>query len=686
MSSFNEFFDYFNQINDIQFESYSFYPFLETIIILLIIYFLYKLYSSLYSLDIKYQNSSIFINCQCEACKKRLKKLIKKNHKNKYTKTYIFILLILSYLVKHYYDIILENQEKTKSFDPYDILQITPLSSKNDVKKAYKKLALLYHPDKNRDDINAKNKFMLINKAYETLTNEISKKNFELYGNPDGPISMRLSLGLPGFIFNKSYHTFILIIFLFIVCIVIPYKFIVWYNNISNFEENGLLKITKKNFKKSTNLNVVLINLPFIIGSSQEFNLIKEPHIKSEITQINNLFDKYRNHFKNKEELRQIGFRIPLNNKKAIGIAYEYSFCDRTDKNYLKLHKLNEYINLYSKLLDAFIDSQKEKLFQLKYIDKHKNKLNELKLSEDLKEITSLDPIVFEFIFSCLIYQECFYQGIPVTLIQKPFISYTQLPHISSSICETFKNKDVDITLEQFLKYADNEKEDILKNIFDFKNTEINDIIEASKAIPRYEYKVDSFVEGYKDTGFIKGDKVTFKIKIKRSNPEDKKFGILHSKYYPDVFNEFIYVIVFNGNNLLKMDKIFINKKETEYIFTIVINNIGIIPIKIVFMSGNFLLNNDIINCQIKCEEKSEKRDEMMKNIENINKNEKIEKSFFQKIISEFFGLDENVEEEEEIEDNQANNKEEEIINDKEKNNENINSSAINKESEINDS
>ena len=191
--------------------------------------------------------------------------------------------------------------------------------------------------------MNAKNKFILINKAYETLTDEISKRNFELYGNPDGPISMRLSIGLPSFILNKSYHTLILIIFLFVVCIFVPYKFMSWFNHNSKFEENGLLKTTNNNFKKSTNLNTILINLPFILGNSQEFNLIKEPHIKSEFTLINNLYEKYIRNFKNKEELKNIGYRISLNNKKAIGIAYEYSFCDRTDKNYIKLHKLNDY-------------------------------------------------------------------------------------------------------------------------------------------------------------------------------------------------------------------------------------------------------------------------------------------------------------------------------------------------------
>ena len=97
---------------------------------------------------------------------------------------------------------------------------------------------------------------------------------------------MRMSLGLPSFLLNKSYHKFILFGFLIIICIITPYKFITWFNRITDFESNGLLKSTKNIFKKSTNLNTTLANLPFILGSSKEFLFINEPHIKSEFTQI----------------------------------------------------------------------------------------------------------------------------------------------------------------------------------------------------------------------------------------------------------------------------------------------------------------------------------------------------------------------------------------------------------------
>jgi translocation protein SEC63 len=40
------------------------------------------------------------------------------------------------------------------------------------IKKAYRKLALLYHPDRNPDNPEASAKFIIISKAYECLTDE----------------------------------------------------------------------------------------------------------------------------------------------------------------------------------------------------------------------------------------------------------------------------------------------------------------------------------------------------------------------------------------------------------------------------------------------------------------------------------------------------------------------------------
>ncbi|CAH0480557.1 unnamed protein product [Peronospora belbahrii] len=55
--------------------------------------------------------------------------------------------------------------------DPYKVLGIKRSASETEIKKAYRLLALKWHPDKNRDNPAAEQEFMRINAAYDTLVN-----------------------------------------------------------------------------------------------------------------------------------------------------------------------------------------------------------------------------------------------------------------------------------------------------------------------------------------------------------------------------------------------------------------------------------------------------------------------------------------------------------------------------------
>lgn len=54
----------------------------------------------------------------------------------------------------------------TGSYDPYEVLGIKRSAGPQDIRKAYKQLVVLWHPDKNKDP-EAEDKFMLIKTAYE---------------------------------------------------------------------------------------------------------------------------------------------------------------------------------------------------------------------------------------------------------------------------------------------------------------------------------------------------------------------------------------------------------------------------------------------------------------------------------------------------------------------------------------
>lgn len=67
--------------------------------------------------------------------------------------------------------------------DYYEILGISKNASDEDIKKAYRKLAIKYHPDKNPDDKQAEENFKEAAEAYEILSNADKRQRYNQYGH-----------------------------------------------------------------------------------------------------------------------------------------------------------------------------------------------------------------------------------------------------------------------------------------------------------------------------------------------------------------------------------------------------------------------------------------------------------------------------------------------------------------------
>ncbi|UGA55436.1 molecular chaperone DnaJ [Vibrio sp. VB16] len=67
--------------------------------------------------------------------------------------------------------------------DLYEVLGVSREASERDIKKAYKRLAMKFHPDRNQDDDQAGEKFKEVKEAYEILTDPQKKAAYDQYGH-----------------------------------------------------------------------------------------------------------------------------------------------------------------------------------------------------------------------------------------------------------------------------------------------------------------------------------------------------------------------------------------------------------------------------------------------------------------------------------------------------------------------
>ena len=86
--------------------------------------------------------------------------------------------------------------------DYYEVLGLARNASADDVRKAYRRLAMQYHPDKNPDNKEeAEVRFKEISEAYEVLSDANKRAKYDQYGHQ----GMRSAFGPGGFDFERDF-------------------------------------------------------------------------------------------------------------------------------------------------------------------------------------------------------------------------------------------------------------------------------------------------------------------------------------------------------------------------------------------------------------------------------------------------------------------------------------------------
>ena len=508
----------------------SFYTFLAGILIVFIIYYFISICKKIFY-KIPFDENQ-YINCHCSKCIKRIKEYnLKIKRKNINSNLFINILLFLFLL--YLFIACCQKVQKKEIFDPYEILEVSQTDQISKIKKSYKKLSLKYHPDKNIGDKSAKEKFMQINKAYKILTNEKAKENFYKFGNPDGPGILTLGLALPLFLFKGQVGFYILLILSILLTIIFPIMFIKWTKKRKNYNSDGLLLKDLPLYYKFLNNNILITELPFIIGMSFEFN---EMNINYNEEDIKKFFKAFINYFpKNYKDVD-----ISLENMFAITVLYIHfsgSEIDIKDKNFL-----NEFVILKEKIIEKsifLIDELIKIVFELNRIYEFNEGIKEFNENEKYSKYTEefddyeIKEFNFDLILMILKFRAEIFHETNIKLKNEELLQFPDNKKNIGIFLDNNYNSINDLIINR-------KEEDWFKKLDNYK-----DIKEIIEMMPKYTLDLNVTNTFYEEAGNL----LTFNIKIKRENEgNEKKLGFLHSNNYNDNYNEEAFVIIFDKN------------------------------------------------------------------------------------------------------------------------------------------
>ncbi|KAM3136562.1 hypothetical protein pb186bvf_011365 [Paramecium bursaria] len=199
--------------------------------------------------------------------------IIKKELKYKWlTKGYIFkviVLLFLLILLKYTINQ-LPQQNKIKGFDPYEILEISVTATEPEIRKAFRKKSVDLHPDKNPDDPQANQKFILLTKAYECLTDKDKKDLCLKFGNPDGQQSLSVGIAMPSFLLKKENRALFLALIFLILIVVIPIIVLNELKSIGKYDDNGIQLQNIQIYERGLEENLIFRKCPLVLCATQE--------------------------------------------------------------------------------------------------------------------------------------------------------------------------------------------------------------------------------------------------------------------------------------------------------------------------------------------------------------------------------------------------------------------------------
>ncbi|KAJ9164232.1 hypothetical protein P3X46_023834 [Hevea brasiliensis] len=456
------------------------------------------------------------INCRCSECFRsgKYRKSIFKRISNFSTcsnLTLILLWIIMIFLV--YY--IKNMSREIQVFDPYSILELEPGASESEIKKRYRRLSILYHPDKNPDPEAHKYFVESITKAYQALTDPISRENYEKYGHPDGRQGFQMGIALPQFLLDiDGASGGILLLWIVGVCILLPLVVAVIYlSRSSKYTGNYVMHQTLSAYYYLMKPSLAPSKVMEVFTKAAEYMEI--PVRRTDDEPLQKLFVSVRSELnldlKNmKQEQAKFWKQHPAVVKTELLIQAQLTR-ESAALSPALLGDFRRVLELAPRLL--------EELMKMAVIPRTAQGHGWLRPAIGVVELS-----------------QCIIQAVPLSARKttggstEGIAPFLQLPHFSESVIKKIARKKVR-TFQDFCDMALQDRADLLEQVAGFSSSEVQDIEMVLEMMPSVTIEVRCETEG--EEGIQDGDIVTVQawITLKRANG---LVGALpHTPYFP---------------------------------------------------------------------------------------------------------------------------------------------------------
>jgi translocation protein SEC63 len=450
--------------------------------------------STYYLWPSKTQEDGKKIDCRCNGCASKQQQLDSlhkwKRSRQKLVRGIIVIGWVAFVLIAYK---CATTQHEYVNFDPFEILGISENATPNDIKKAYRRLSLIYHPDKGSHD---PDKFVKITKAYAALTDEEARKNWEQHGNPDGPGATQFGIALPSWIVEKENSFFVLGIYGLILGVLLPVSVgIWWYRSVKYGNDKVLINTTEVYYyfiHKTPNMAMKRVIM--ILSASLEFakthnpEVIERPTDNQEIPRL--MRDLNLMGEKNTEPPLNFSYSI-----KTKAILHAHLSRIKLPPNTLEIDR-RLIVQKCPYLLQEFVHCIAQ-LITLALSGRITNMPNLATLENAMK----LGPLIVQALWE----------------YQSPLL---QLPHFNKDTLRHLERKKIKINCtEQLARMKENERRDALRN---FTDAQYEDVKLVLGSMPLIQVKCKFEVLDDEDPGVITaGSIVTAVVKLKRRQLKD---------------------------------------------------------------------------------------------------------------------------------------------------------------------